>query len=73
MHYAFICEFGTLKFNLAQTKRQIYYRGAREKCYLNQLMPVEGRCCEINFISVQFFDVFEYAKLGSELYFKTVL
>lgn len=75
MHYAFICEFGTLEFNLAQTKRQIYYtsRGDREKCYLKQLMPEEGRYCKINFISIQFFDVFEYANLGSELHFKTVL
>lgn len=71
MHYAFICEFGTLKFNLAQTKRQIYYRGDREKCYQKQLMPEEGRCCKINLISIQFFDVFEYANLGSELHFKT--
>lgn len=73
MNYAFICEFGTLKFDVAQTKRQIYYRSDRENCYLKQLLPKKGGYCKINFFSIVSLERFEYANLSFELKFKVVL
>lgn len=71
MHYAFICEFGTLKFNPAPTERQICYSNDGKICCLKQLLPEDGGQGKINFY--ESFDGFEYANLGFEKNFKAVL
>lgn len=73
MHSAFICEFGTLMFNLAPAERQNGYRSEGKNCYLKQLLPEKGGHCKINFFSIESFDRLEYAHLGLELNFNALL